>query len=265
MINRWNVGLFAVLATLSTAFSENSAEALMEALLPPELRQGKPAYTEEEALAWYQETLPLVEKVLGVSLKETPKIEVNSRSRLEDLLMEDFKLQIKAIKPNTDAFEVDIEAALLASQLTPMMLAKYGVVQRTLLFLPKNFEPLFKLAKIEVPDRRSMMRLVMAHEITHVLQDQELDLRSRLAGVSNPKEATALSSLIEGQALLVQELIAKQLGHEDDHHRLMRLVDKDYNAHGPPPGEDIATMSDSASINSRRCIRQERWRRCGVL
>src|SRR4029453_8963832 len=91
------------------------------------------------------------------------------------------------------------------------LLGKYGFVDGTVYLLAGNVRPLFKLCDTDEKQLPAIVKLVVAHELTHALQDQELDLKTTLAAIKNVDASLAISAAIEGQAVFVQDSVGQAL------------------------------------------------------
>ena len=66
-------------------------------------------------------------------------------------------------------------------------------------------------AKIDRKYQGAILKLVIAHELTHALQDQEVDLGKSLRQANSVEKSNALSGTIEGHAVYVQSQVADAL------------------------------------------------------
>src|SRR5262249_58049133 len=67
--------------------------------------------------------------------------------------------------------------------------------------------------KVERPEE--LFELLVAHELTHALQDQQLDLLARLSALADQDRLHTFNARIEGHAVFVHERIGEELGYTD--------------------------------------------------
>lgn len=88
-------------------------------------------------------------------------------------------------------------------------------------------------------------RVTIAHELTHVLQDQHFDLAKlqKQADVSNTGDSSALRALVEGDAVRVQQDYLKQLSTTDQNE-----YDREDAAEGARVGNETAAVPDLVDL-----------------
>lgn len=166
------------------------------------------AQTEEAAQRIAREVVPQVERAVGLSFRRPPAIRVRSRDQLRRYL--DAKME-REFPP---AELAGVERAYRAFALIPdtvglrrLMLDLYSeqVVgfydpDSTALFIVRGGDPM-------------LLRVVMAHELVHALQDQYMSLNSILKLRRQNDRQTAGQAVAEGQAV-VASLMALAPGVE---------------------------------------------------
>jgi hypothetical protein len=180
-----------------------------------DLKEGAPAFSEEEAGAYIAEVEPLVERVLGRQFKAKPQFKLTDRAGAAESLARDFVPQFKNLAPHLSDMEVEASARNEARKLAPALLGKYGMRDKILYLLPRNVAGLLAAAKVDPMQLKAIVKLVVAHELTHALQDQEVDLVKAMSRIRNGDESQAYSSLMEGQAVFVQDRVGEMLGLND--------------------------------------------------
>jgi hypothetical protein len=87
-------------------------------------------------------------------------------------------------------------------------------------------------------------RVTIAHELTHVLQDQHFDLTKleQRAVASNAGDVEPLKALEEGDAVRIQQDYLKQLSKADQ-----KEYDREYAAEGKRVGKETSTVPDIVS------------------
>ncbi len=215
--------LLLALATNPPLFG-NEQPATKEAATwpPPEvkelvelLREGEPAFTREQASTYARELVPLVEEAAGRKLKRAPSIELVSRAELAEVLSRELQPQLRNLFPKLNEEEVKGAADAQARLLAPMLLGKFGTEDKVLYLMPRNLYPLLKLVKIDEKHATAMTRLVIAHELAHALQDQEVGLQEKLCQARSLDECQAVNATIEGHAVFIQEKVGRALMLDD--------------------------------------------------
>ncbi|HUS48383.1 MAG TPA: hypothetical protein VM098_09690 [Phycisphaerae bacterium] len=173
--------------------------------------EGKPAFDEAQALEYAREVMPLVEKAAGRRFKQTPRIRLVGRKEAAELLVRDLLPQFENLLPDMSPKDRKALAETQARAFTPALLGKYGVADRTLYLLPKNFELLMKLHKLDAGHTPSVSRLIIAHELTHALQDQHVGLARRVSSLQDFDEMLALEATIEGHACFVSDQVGEMM------------------------------------------------------
>jgi len=212
---RW-LGLAVVLwATAARPLRAGENPAAMMAKFQAMFKEGEPTFTAAEAEAAAREARPLVEAVTGRKLRKLPKVVIADRPTVAASLAKDLLPQLRKIGPKQTEWQVRLMAAQQSTVMAMCLLGKYGFEDKTLYMLPRNFEPLLRLIKIDAKHSPAVLKLIVAHELTHALQDQELGLRKLLAAASDLDGLQAANAVVEGQAVLVQDLVGKRLGLDD--------------------------------------------------
>jgi len=178
--------------------------------------EGKPAYTEAEAQAYIQQIAPLVEQVTCCPFTKLPPVKLVTRAEMVPILAADLRPQLQAQMPEQPPAQVEKLATNTAEEMACILLGKYGFASKTLYLLPGNLLPLMQLAKVKPAEQTDILRLIIAHELTHALQDQQVDLSAHIAAAAaSPDRLMAYNAVMEGHAMLVQEKVGKLLKLED--------------------------------------------------
>jgi hypothetical protein len=174
-------------------------------------KETEPAFTVQEAEAFAKDLLPLVKKLAGKRFHMSPTIKLVNRDVLEQTLVRDFLPQYRNVMKPMKEHQILQSSKAQARGIAPFLLGKYGFEDKILYLMPRNVVPIFQLAKIDQKHIRSILKMIIAHELTHVLQDQEIDLGVKFRNVEGLEELDALNATIEGHAVFIQELVGKQL------------------------------------------------------
>jgi hypothetical protein len=92
------------------------------------------------------------------------------------------------------------------------LLAKYGFASKEIYVLPHMVRVNLDLVHRQDAPVEQVLQLVVAHELVHALQDQEIDLAARVRASVDPDATEALAMLTEGHAVFCSERAADELG-----------------------------------------------------
>lgn len=201
------------------------------------LAEGEPAYSLEEANSLLGSLAAQVEVATGRKFELLPEIAIVDREELADVLRMEFMVASAGADSSADG-------PLLGSQVSAMaaaMLGKYGILDGVLYLVPTNMWPLLRLAGVDEKHGKSILKLVMAHELAHALQDQEVDL-TRVYGITSMEESSAFMATIEGHAVFVQEAVGRELGLEESLVEMSRLLSAGAVVYDDPALEAIKAV-----------------------
>lgn len=222
-----------------------------------ELLEGKSAYTLAEARKYVKEIVPLVEEATGRKLNKIPPLKLVDREKMIPILQVEFEPQLKNLYRDYSAKQLEEAGYKQSSAYAKALMGKYGIMDRSLYLLPKNLAPLLKLAKVDEKYTQPILKLVIAHELVHAIQDQEIDLK-RIQQITNYDELSAFSATIEGQAVFVQDQVGKALGLEESAIELSRLLSAGAVTYDDPAQEMInkliATQFEQIYLGGRKFI-----------
>lgn len=246
------VVLFALVSFVLVYPSVLNAAEIQEAI--PE---GKPAFTLREVKTFVKEIIPLVEEVTGKKFHKIPKIKLVDRKKMIPVLQTEFTPQLKNFYPDYSDEQLNEASLSQSSAYSKLLMGKYGIVDRYLYLLPKNLPSILELAKVDANDTKPILKLIIAHELTHALQDQETGLK-RMWQITNYDELSAFSATIEGHAVFVQDQVGKALGLEESAIELSRLLSAGAVTYDDPAQEMInkliATQFEQIYLGGRKFI-----------
>jgi hypothetical protein len=222
-----------------------------------ELLEGKPAYSLAEAKKYVKELVPLVEKATGRKLHKIPSIKLVDREKMIPVLQMEFEPQLENLYPGYSAEQLKNAGYSQSVAYAQAIIGKYGIIDRSLYLLPKNLAPLLKLAKVDEKYTQSILKLTIAHELVHAIQDQETDLK-RIRKISNYDELNAFSAIIEGHAVFIQDQVGNALKLEESAIELSRLLSAGAVTYDDPAQEMInqliATQFEQIYLGGRKFI-----------
>gem|GEM_PF-2346637 len=173
---------------------------------------GPMIFTQAEAEAIVREIQPEVEKAAGRTFKTPPLVSVSSRFVTANSLSDDLFPQLRNLFPHQP--EASTRQAALQQSLTMVqsLLGKYGFHDKTLHLLPRNMSLMMEKIGINASFTPNLVRVLVAHEMTHALQDQYLNLKDTLLGMTDQEAMSAFNAVIEGHAVFVQDSLGTALG-----------------------------------------------------
>ncbi|HEX2953938.1 MAG TPA: hypothetical protein VHR47_08140 [Bacillota bacterium] len=123
--------------------------------------------------------------------------------------------------------------------------------------LPKNLLPILNVAKVDERHAKSLLQLIIAHELTHALQDQKTDLR-RAYKIMDADQLSAFSATIERHAVWTQEVVGRQLRLNESVVEMSRLLSAGSVKYDDPALEminkTIATQFEEVYLGGEKFI-----------
>ncbi len=188
------------------------------------LKESEPAFTSEQAERYVRELAPLVEQVAGRKFKRLPAVKLVDRAGARKVLIEELTPQLRVLMPNLDPDDCDDAVETTSEVLSIALLGKYSWKDQTLYMLPGNLMPMLDLNGTDARQAEPVARLIVAHELTHALQDQCIDLGAAIRKVADLDQAMALNATIEGHALFVQDQVGARLKLDEAVVAMSRLI-----------------------------------------
>jgi len=127
------------------------------------------------------------------------------------ILGNDLIPQLTKQLPDASKTTIFLRSYIKAGLFAPSLLGKYGVTDQTVYVLPENIKTAMTAEKIPSELDEDLMKIIIAHELTHALQDQEINLNAAILNVTSPDANLAFQALIEGHAVYIQNAVAKKL------------------------------------------------------
>lgn len=159
-----------------------------------------PAYTIEQVQGCIEQVLPLVERITGRKLAQVPPARLVTREEFDRATRRSSGRRSRSGRANTPS-------------MAHYALGAYDESPRALYFFPGNFAPRLRAAGVPESYSSIILKMVVAHELTHALQDQEAGI-SKVYRRARSKEAMfAHRATVEGHATFVMGMVAEALGH----------------------------------------------------
>ena len=170
-----------------------------------------PAFTEEDIRQSVRQVVPHLHRIWGRKFSSLPRIVVGSKKATVRAMAEDMAVQIRAKHPKLTDEQARKAAYAQAARMTDRTLGKYGVKAGILTLMPGNLMELLEKHRIDPSHGRDILTILIAHELTHALQAEVVDVIDLLAEQDDPDTAAAYGAVVEGQCMFAQEQVAKAL------------------------------------------------------
>lgn len=180
------------------------------------LKDGEPAYTDEEAAAMIAELIPRVEAAAGRTFVAEPAHEIVDIKTVRRALAADLAPQLESLGQGLSTEDAEIAARAQARILAPLVLGKWGLTAQKIFLLPKRVKPLAALIGIDPEHEDVLVRMIIAHELVHALQDQETELAERFNTFRSVDRTMAFSAMMEGHAVFVAQRVGEELGLSEE-------------------------------------------------
>jgi hypothetical protein len=211
-----------------------------------------PRYTEAEIRAVVDEVVPHVEQVMGRKFKVIPPLVIDDTEAVARILAADMEPEYRRENPTLSDSEIRRRTLAAARRYAPELLGKYGVKAEKLGLLPKNLAGTLAEHRIDPKHATGILKTLLAHELTHAIQAQYVDLMGMLAGAKTDDAQAASTAVIEGQAMFVQEQVgdALKLGPAArEYSRIFSLESQDF----PDPNQrTVAAHQEFTYLEGKR-------------
>lgn len=198
------------------------------------------ALTSAQAESYVAQLVPIVEKMSGRKFRTHPKVRITSAKAVIQILTEELVPQCRRLQPQRSDSEILQSAKTSATAVSNNLLGKYGTQTSTLYIIQENFRPRMLDCRIAPSHEQALVKLIIAHELTHALQDQYVGLARLLNSATTADQSLAISSTLEGHAVFVQEKIAQYLGLSASQKEYTRAIGVAVGA--DPLGNIIGTL-----------------------
>lgn len=214
-VQRWIVGSMAMMLAVAwgtVALCQDRPRPLKRPILPAQ--PASPArfgLTESEVQACVAEVVPHIERIMGRRFKSLPPVVVDDEEAVARIFAGDLEPTFRQANPQIP--EAELPAAVLAEarQKLPEILGKYGLKAEKLALMPSHLGATMAQFHINPKHGPGIMRLLIAHELTHALQAQNVDVQALLTRSATEDATGACTAVIEGQAMFVQDRVAEAL------------------------------------------------------
>ena len=165
---------------------------------------------------------PVVEEASGAVFKTMPGVRLGTKEAVQDALRQDASVFIHRLY---DAPEHVLQSMIESSvNMYFGVLGKYDLQRRDVLLAPEVMNSVIQRGGFEGPAIMDAACLVLAHELTHALQDQMVDLGEQLSVFRDQDHFDAARGMHEGHATFVEWRVAQLLGLEDTFWKLNEVA-----------------------------------------
>ncbi len=171
--------------------------------------------TEREIRAAVAEVVPHIERVMERRFKKLPPLVIDDTEATVRILAADMEPLFRRQYPQWGEGRVARQALTAARRLAPELLGKYGVRAEILALRPADLPDTLREHRIDAAHAPGILRTLVAHELTHALQAQYVDLLALQTEAGSNDALAAATAVIEGQAMFVQQEVGKALGWAD--------------------------------------------------
>lgn len=172
------------------------------------LAEEPPAYNDIVARSFLIDVEPLIEKHTGWECHWPVPFRLVTRTQYVDATAREMKTRLAKDYP-----EMAVEA-----RLRPMLESKavgllgcYSSTSKSLYLLPGNLKPLLRALGVEERHSRGLIEVILAHELTHAVQDSRHQISERAMKISDDEAHAAWTMLVEGHASWVADRVADDL------------------------------------------------------
>lgn len=184
--------------------------ALFFGSLPAAAGQGPEGVTLTELRWMMKEVVPLVEEIAGRRLQKLPEIVHASRDELADVVYNEQLHLLSSVEGMSEA-DAARSARRTAIEMSGAFAGKYGFLDGRLYISVEGIEDSLALEGGPQWMLRPMIRLVIAHELTHALQDQSANLEDLVSSAPSSDAIMAINCVVEGHAVWIHEAVADKL------------------------------------------------------
>jgi hypothetical protein len=161
------------------------------------------------------ELTPILEAVAGQRFRTPPVVRTVSRAKLERTLARELERQYAPLLPDRTPEEVRAAMASAAAAMSGFLVAKYALDEREVWVVPENVDDLADLLALPSLRSEAVLRVMLAHELAHALDDQVYSLRPLLEGAKTFDQLQIHIAIVEGHAQFMAARVADRLGRRD--------------------------------------------------
>jgi hypothetical protein len=170
-----------------------------------------PAYNDLVARSFLIEVQPLVEKHTGWSLGGFPKFRLVTQAEYTKVASQELVAQLRKARPDEPEEKLAAVAREIVGDRAVGLIGKYSPLTKVIYLLPGNLKPMLREMKVEERYTRDLIEVIIAHEMTHALQDAKYPIAEAIGSLRNGAQLEIYGTLLEGHACFIQERVARDL------------------------------------------------------
>lgn len=187
----------AIVGALFTAMSARAAESDVS----------------DTELDWMlREVAPVVEQVAGRPFVHLPELVSADPDAIARVVYEE-QLHLLASVEGLSPEDADHSARRTAASVSGAFAGKYGFLDGRLYVSVDGIRDSLRIRGEPEWLLRPMIRVVIAHELAHALQDQHTHLEEQVADAASADAIMAINCAVEGHAVWVHETVGARMGH----------------------------------------------------
>ncbi len=158
--------------------------------------------------------IPVVEEQAGRQFYEVPELVLADPQILAKVLYDE-QVHLLRNLVQLDEEEIENSAFETSSNLSAAFVGKYGFLDKKLYVVSDGIREALERRGVSDDLVQPVIEIVLAHELTHALQDQHADLDEVVSSRMDADAVMAVNCLVEGHAVWVHERVGLALGHTE--------------------------------------------------
>lgn len=166
---------------------------------------------DEDLQKLVRELRPIVEKVCERKFAREPVAFVADSGDMMRVFRVELEPQLAEIYKGQPASRIRRALQLRADLLGAGVIGKYELASGEVLVVPGRVTKNLKALGMAEMNEQSVLKLFVAHELVHALQDQEAGLAKRYAAITQADVIDSLVMRTEGHAVMCSEMVMREL------------------------------------------------------
>ncbi len=187
---------------------------LLAPWLAAQQADGKRTVDDRRLAELVRRAVPAVEQAAGREFRTPPVVVLADAGEAMRALRDELRPWVEHYFAGNSPARIQRQLQLHADVVAAGLLGKYVIADQQVLMMPQMLAPNLALVGWQEAEAEHVLLLLLAHELVHALQDQELGLAGRSAANRGNDASEAWSGLLEGHAVFCSERAAAALGIE---------------------------------------------------
>ena len=158
-----------------------------------------------------QELQPVIEKVCERKFAQQPVVFVSDSGDMMRVFRVELGPQLADIYKGQPASRIRRALQLRADLLGASAIGKYELASGEVLVVPQRVPQNLQALGVDESQELSVLKLFVAHELVHALQDQEVGFGKRYAKMTQSDVIDSLVMRTEGHAVMCSEMVMREL------------------------------------------------------